>query len=436
MPAAVTAMPAHITAWEHQRIAITSTGSASTLSRAEAAHLEGLARRYPGFCEFGLQSVKLAQYCGAVGLGGRVLEVLPKVQDAQPTHGADATGALLRLLRLSGGASSWSHESASHRVNHGCLLDAFIAHFFDLVRAVIRGGLQKRYREQADDLGVVRGRIAIGRQLGALANRADRIACEYDDLTVDNVLNRTLAAAVRATRPWLREMAANRRWLDLMAVFDEVDDRALTTHDLQRLVFDRQAERYREAITWARWILALLAPSLRAGTNEAPALLFDMNRLFESAVARVLARRVRASGEGLTVIAQEARAHLASIDGADGELRYRLRPDIVVRKHGVPVMVADTKWKRVGVDSRGYLSPDEADVYQMHVYASGYGVADVALVYPWYEGLSGVRETVFRLRGSASSGGLLRVLCVNVEDDRLPVRSGVAPLAFFDDANA
>ena len=68
------------------------------------------------------------------------------------------------------------------------------------------------------------------------------------------------------------------------------------------------------AIDWARWILALLAPALRAGRTEAPALLFNMDWLFESAVATVARRRVYEES-GLTVEAQDTSQALAN-DGA------------------------------------------------------------------------------------------------------------------------
>jgi 5-methylcytosine-specific restriction endonuclease McrBC regulatory subunit McrC len=55
--------------------------------------------------------------------------------------------------------------------------------------------------------------------------------------------------------------------------------------------------------------LALLARALRAGHTEATALLFNMNRLFESAVATVARRRVyEESGPGV-----EAQGYVSSV---------------------------------------------------------------------------------------------------------------------------
>jgi 5-methylcytosine-specific restriction endonuclease McrBC regulatory subunit McrC len=69
----------------------------------------------------------------------------------------------------------------------------------------------------------VRGRIAVMRQLGKLANRPDLVACTFDELAVDNVWNQVLKRAIRTTRPWIRSGELNRQWVELMGVLDGVD---------------------------------------------------------------------------------------------------------------------------------------------------------------------------------------------------------------------
>ena len=55
------------------------------------------------------------------------------------------------------------------------------------------------------------------------------------------------------------------RTLQRLGIRDaDVEDRE-REGQYHRIVFDRQAVRYRTAIQWARWIFALLSPSMRAG---------------------------------------------------------------------------------------------------------------------------------------------------------------------------
>lgn len=416
-----------LSALEHQPIPVTPDGSGWSLTPAEAERLAQIGEQRPGFCEIGHRKVKLAQFCGVVGLGERVLEILPKTHDGVSTA-EECRGVLLRLLRWTERFPQFQHRSVSQHLRRAPLLDAFIAAFFDAVTALTQGGLLKQYQEHEDDLTVVRGRIAITRQLGDYANRPDLVACAFDELTVDNHWNRVVKKAIRCTRPWIRSVELNRQWVELMCVLDDVDDTRLSGADVSRLLFNRQAERYRVAIDWARWILALLAPALRAGrSSEAPALLFDMNKLFESAVATVARRRIYGLS-GLTVEAQDTSRTLATVISQDRvEPGFQLRPDLVFRRGEAVVAVADTKWKLIGWDSKRRLMPVEADMYQIHAYASAFQCCELALIYPWRSALADTAGAEFRLPAISGRSPIVTVLCIDVHDDALPLRLGRWP---------
>ncbi len=415
-----------LTALEHQPIPVSTAGSAWSLTPAEAERLAQIGEQRPGFCEVGHRQVKLAQFCGVVGLGERVLEILPKTQDGASTA-EDCRGVLLRLLRWTERFPQFQHQPVGQHLRRAPLLEAFVAAFFDAVSTLTRGGLLKQYQEHEDDLNVVRGRIAVMRQLGVHANRPDLVACAFDELTVDNVWNQVLKKAIRCTRPWIRSSELTRQWIDLMSVLDDVDDTRLGSAAVERLAFNRQAERYRAAIDWARSILALLAPALRAGYSEAPSLLFDMNKLFESAVATVARRRVYEIS-GLTVEAQDTTRTLATVVSQDRvEPGFQLRPDLVFRRNDAVVAIADTKWKLIGWDSKRRLMPNQADMYQMHAYAAAFQCRELALIYPWRSELAQAAGAEFRLPMVNGHAPVVTVLCLDVHDDTLPLRLGRWP---------
>jgi hypothetical protein len=94
-----------------------------------------------------------------------------------------------------------------------------------------------------------------------------------------------------------------------MQVFDAVDDSGLSLQSWRDPPRDRSTRRYEPALQWAGWILRLLSPSLRGGDSAAPALLFDMNRLFEQAVGVQL--RLALAPSGLQLSTQDGGRHLA-----------------------------------------------------------------------------------------------------------------------------
>lgn len=417
----------YLTAIEHESIPITELPTPTSLTLVEAERLALIGRQRPGFCVLGVREVKLAQYCGIVSLGARVLEILPKTQQGDTPQ--TCRGVLLRLLKAAGRFPQFQHLPAGQEHRSLPLLEVFIHAYFDAVTVLSRGGLLKQYCELDEDLNVVRGRIALDRQLVANANRPDRIACAFDELTIDHGWHRTLKRAIRITRPWIHSIGLNRRWIELMALFDEVDDTRLAAAETDRLVFDRKAERYRTAIEWARWIIALLAPSLRAGENAAPSLLFDMNRLFESSIAAVLRRR--AAHTGLTIDVQETSRKFATVHGGgkSGQI-FTLRPDLILRDGDRLLAIGDTKWKLIPTDDAGRLRPGNDDLLQMHAYAAAYRCGDLVLIYPWTHELGTSVDTHVELPGAHGQVPRVHVVCVDVHADRLPAIRGAGSNVF------
>ncbi len=211
--------------------------------------------------------------------------------------------------------------------------------------------------------------------------RVDKLACRFDDLTLDNPWNQVLKAALLALRPWIRQLETGRRWTELAAAFDEVEACSDPLTLLDGLKLDRQVRHYATAWQWAEWILRLLSPNLRAGESSAPEMLFDMNQLFEKAVAAKLKRG--AQKIHLQFSCQDTGKHLVTSLGF-GELpQFGLRPDLVLRSRGSVVSVGDTKWARVRIGENGRMLPAESHMYQLNAYASAYPTEELALIYPF-----------------------------------------------------
>ena len=416
-------MPAStLTAYEHDSLRVGADSTAG-LAASEAARLLELAKARPGFCTPGHHSVRLAQYAGLVNIGARVLEVLPKVGES--TDPSQSRGTFLRMLQLAQGVPVFSRDAVQHGLQERSLLSVFVAAYLVELSKLVRAGLLRRYRTEVDDLRVIRGRLLVGRQASVHGMRPDILACRYDDLTIDNPWNQICRAALHLARPWVSGLADNRRWLELAAALDDVSPRRDALELLGSLVHDRQVQHYSAAIRWAGLILRLLSPNLRAGKNEAPELLFDMNRLFEASVASVLTRQCRALG--LSVSTQEAEHHLADTYSKHDAPVFRLRPDLVIRKQKQVVAVADTKWTRISPTAKGRLVPEEAHVYQMNAYASAYDCEDFYLVYPWHPDVSNAQRSSFVLRGFGAKRTRLHVLCLDVGNEGFPIGSGQWP---------
>jgi len=409
--------------FERQDVPV-ADGAAHALTRTEAEFLEALTERVPRLCDRRFRSVRMGSFCGLVPLGSRVLEVLPKVDDHGPPD--QCRGILLNLLHRGRDLAVFRQLTASQRLRPGPLLEVFIAAFFDEVRAIVRGGLLREYQLREDELRMVRGRVQLSRQFSALADRKDLVSCRFDELTADNSWNRFIKAGLRVVRGWIGNVELSRLWVELLIAFEEVSDVPPAPDAYSRLRWDRKAARYRPAVDWAKRILSLLSPALRTGESEAPGLLFDMDKLWEAAVAGELGRQLER--EGVQVDAQFGGRYLAVLAGGTAGV-VGLRPDLLLRSRGRVAAVGDTKWKRLEPDRNGYLIPNREDVYQMHAYAAAYQCERLALIYPWHEGLAGSRESVLELPPMGALRPQLHVMCIDVRDGRFDTVRGAAGVA-------
>jgi 5-methylcytosine-specific restriction enzyme subunit McrC len=372
--------PRYLTTFEHTVIPVGEISGG--ISREEADALSALGELRPGLCERGYSWVRLAQYCGIINLGGRLIEVLPKV-GFDGSSDRDSRALLLSLLRDAGYISVSAHDAAGQSLTRHTLIEAFVVSFLDRISELAKGGLRSDYLAFSDDLAVVRGRIDIKRQITKLANRPDLIACEFDELTIDNAWNRAVKRALRVVRPWVVESDLRRRWIGAISLFEGVSDVAMSAEQVEALPADRKAVRYSEVLAWVRVILRLFSPSIRAGDHAAPSLLFDMNRVFQACVTRWM--RERAVGEPAVAVSGEDTSRWFARRGRESGRRiYNLRPDIVVRRSGAVIAIVDTKWKRLEAEGAESF-PALSDAYQLFAYAASFACPSLCLIYPLHD---------------------------------------------------
>ena len=324
--------------------------------------------------------LKAGQVVGVLVTPGSTLEILPKIDG---NDGA-VRAALVRMLAVTLKLRVATGEITALETQRHDLLELLIRLFAVRLAVAVRRGLPRHYRQRAEDLKLMRGRLNVTRQLTRLAIRSDLLACRFDELSVDTPLNRVLKAAVAMLAGITRSAATARLLAELAARLEFVGDTPDPLREAVRL--DRTNTAYHELHRLARLFLARDWQSTAVGAAPGFALVFAMNDLFEEYIGRSVRRAVAPWPVHL-----QHRSRYA-IDGPDGPL-FALRPDIVVETPDGPI-VLDTKWKRLDPRDRT-LNIDSADIYQMQTYANAYRAARLILVYPWHQeigGRSGVKR--------------------------------------------
>jgi 5-methylcytosine-specific restriction enzyme subunit McrC len=377
-----------------------SPDQAAALVKAARAHPLG-GEEGTGIVSHHVTHVRAGQLVGVLAAEGCSLEILPKIDPADPEEDGTIRRRLVRMIALSLGLDIGAGDAAAMGRQDASLLDILIRLFADRLLAETRRGLPRAYIEHEDDLPALRGRLDVIRQFTVHAVRPDRLACRFDTLSSDIPLLQAMKACVVFLGKHARAPETRRRLDELRFVLAEVADVRPCDIPWTRITIDRTRRRWGALLELARLFFGRQwqATHHDAARSAGLSLLFPMNDLFERYVAALLRRAL--TGTGLTVDAQGGRRFCLTDDAPSGRQLFQTRPDLIIRNAaGQPVMVIDTKWKRLhrNVDD-AKPGVSQGDVYQLMAYGRLYECHELVLLYPHHAGLGPDRfERAFLIR--------------------------------------
>lgn len=345
----------------NKRISINEKGeSAIELTLEQAMELQALR-----FCRVtpmpvaGHWRVTDVSKVGVAVAGGLEIRVTPKTSLENIVYMASAGEHQLNLLDHS--AMYGSEASVPTAIAHA---------FLRALDQETRHGLLKGYRRVEESSSVVRGRWDVARQLAARPGVPLPVEIDFDDFTEDIDENRILRTALHVlARVEAVTPAGGPLMKSLQVLFADVESlpRGLPLPDVR---LHRLNQHYAVPLEFARVILEAVSWTHREGATVGGTFLVDMATVFEGFVANRL--RALLAEDGLAVTAQDRRWWL------DTDRVIALRPDIVIAHAGVPLTVADTKYKVLGTRQG---SPSNGDVYQALTYALALNVSTAHLLY-------------------------------------------------------
>lgn len=383
-----------------------------------------------GVLQFGRKALKARHIVGIVAAEGGMLEILPKIDmpgeddEGNPTAMGGVRRQLIHMLSVALDLKIDADALTTLECQKHTLLEMLIRLFAAKLADALRAGMPRRYVHCADDLQALRGRLDVVRQFTLRAADPSRLACQFEALTPDITLNRIMKAAVVCQAKLARAADTQRMLRELGLAYADISDVPPATLDWNGVVLDRTNARWRDLLALARLLLDGRFQTNSVGAARGFALLFDMNRLFESYVAQLL--RGALVGTDLHVTTQGGR--LFCLEREDGSGVFQTRPDILIKCGFKIVQVIDTKWKRAVAaidDKKGGVT--QSDVYQMMAYARLYDCRALALLYPHHRQL-GNDASILARHGIKGSQDSLETMTIDVSDGRL-ARVGAQTLA-------
>ncbi|SCM65957.1 McrC family protein [Donghicola eburneus] len=357
---------------ERESVSIGPTGDISEPEAEGLAKLDGCLP--PGVLNWGHRSLRLGPFCGVLRTKQLAIEILPKID-----HGSDSSedmrGLLVAMIARTGELGPKRVGEAGLRQQNGHLLDVFIEDFCGQVKVALRRGAIARYSDRTDNINAIRGRLELNDHLRTNAFDRSHLLCRFDERSINNPYNQALKAVLRilvglALSPSTRAIVTA-----ILHRFVEVTDRRARARDVAALQFDRTIRHWEPVFAKALWLLQGLYPDVRVGDTAGSALLFNMEKLFETILGLQLQYVSQTTMGGRLSIALQSPVKNLSNSG------FQMRPDITIHSGEECVAILDAKWKRLYLDNSN-SGVSSADAYQMNAYASRYRCQRLALVYP------------------------------------------------------
>lgn len=388
--------------WESRRVPELADSDIGFIQ--EVINKQGTERLGLSFDRQGDPALHTKQYVGALTCpSGLHLDILPKAGRVD----------LLGFLRYAHGREADFIDTETALQEGKEFLDILGHLFLGALRTVLVQGLSARYKERQESTRRLRGRWNLTREIQQQRHHLPSFESDYQEHTHDHLLNQALLHATYLLMPLVADPGLRDGLGQYRALLEKlVHHRPVRAHEVQDVHLTRLNRHYEPALNFARLILKdLYLGDLRRGVRPSYAILVDMNHVFEKALERA-AQETQGSRPGWSVAGQASTTNLV-----EGTPKIRLRPDLLVRHHDKPVLVADAKWK---VRSK----PANSDVYQLVSYMLAHE-CDGMLLYP---AQGGNLRTSYRVKG----GRELTVEEVPVRDVET-MRSSVGQLMVRED---
>lgn len=341
-------------------------------------HADALDFLQIGFCRNVGDIISVNNYVGLIQMqNGYQIQVLPKIDfgEQADTSNTETKQVFLRMLRSMKDFPSKVFNEANLRIDRMTLYEIFINMYLQEVRILVKHGLKSAYIDQEENLNYFKGKPLVNKHIRQNIVHGERCYVSYDDYQVNRAENRLVKATLLKLGQ-ISDSAENQKEIrQLLTAFELVTPSVNYTKDFSKVVIDRSTRDYDMLMRWSRVFLLNKSFTTFSGGTDARALLFPMEKVFESYVGQQLKKTL--SDLDWSVSAQDKGYYLF-----DSPRQFALRPDIVVSRDNGSRIVLDTKWKNLVDRPRINYGISQSDMYQMYAYSKKYETSEVWLLYP------------------------------------------------------
>ena len=322
--------------------------------------------------------ISVNNYVGLIQMqNGYQIQVLPKIDFgmASDRRNEETKRVFLKMLRSMKDFPSKVFNDANLKMDRMTLYEVFINMYLQEVRSLVKHGIKSAYVEREDNLRFYKGKLVVNEQIKQNAAHGERFYVRYDEYLVDRAENRLVKATLLKLQGISTSAENQKEIRQLLTAFEMVHASVNYQKDFAKVVIDRNTKDYDMLIRWSKVFLLNKSFTTFSGGHNARALLFPMEKVFESYVAQQLKKTL--FDLDWEVSAQDKGYYLF-----DSPRQFALRPDIVITRDDRSKVILDTKWKSLIDNPRANYGISQSDMYQMYAYSKKYDTPEIWLLYP------------------------------------------------------
>lgn len=352
--------------------------------------------------------VSIKNYVGLIQMkNGYQIQILPKISftNSDDSENRNTKKIFLNMLRSMRDFPSKVFNNSNIQVDRMNLYEIFINMYLQEIRRLIKIGLKSDYIFKEDNLNYYKGKLLTSQHFKINLVHKERFYVAYDEFNPNRVENKLIKATLFKLQKLTISAENSKEIRQLLVPFEMIDASINYTTDFSKVKIDRNNRDYEIIMQWSKVFLLNKSFTTFSGNNNSRALLFSMEKVYESYVAKHLKKIL--GEDGWNVSSQDRGYYLFT----EPRLQFALRPDIVC-KHGKRTIIMDTKWKKLVNNERINYGISQSDMYQMYAYSKKYKAPEIWLLYPLNDEMKEHSEISF----NSGDGTTVNIYFVDLEN--------------------
>ena len=313
--------------------------------------------------------IKFNSFVGVLYVGGLTIEILPKADNSDNPNRELWQSVLLNMLRVCKKIQVDHISETGLKKKNNSILEVYFEIFLNELEQLVKKGLIKKYKRIENNQLSLKGKLVFSKNISQNLVHKERFYCEHQIYDKDHQIHQILFQALRILDGLVSDQLKD-KVKRLLFEFNDFKVKEFNSTHFKCLNLNRKSQVYEKSLDISKMLILNYSPNLNFGQDKMLTLLFDMNKLWEEYIYRILQKH------------NDSNHYEISSQSSDKFWEHKtIRPDVVIKNiKNNESFVIDTKWKIIKNND-----PSDDDLKQMFTYNLHWKSSKSILLYPQIE---------------------------------------------------